>query len=283
MMTVKVMDRSIVKTNNSPSRSTAIVTASDEAKNNMVNEVKNGIPVASVKLEKSLRDGKEDGPADPIRPGIIAEYSANSDGLFCLEEFDFTEQRTYKDIKKEQLDPAGKKYIIEAVAGTRLIYLRTYWRLYDGKTGRIVMTVPQYTENTFETEGLSRQGVNVQMDTTNIVTASTLSRQLSRSLIKDINPEPVRSTWDYYIKGNDHIVRSANMIAKGDFRSSVNYLTQNVKSIKEDKYRIRANYNLVISYYFNKQKDQALQLAAHEYNRTGKGEFKNLYDKIYAR
>ena len=283
MMTVKLMDRSIVKTGNTPIGQTAIITITDEAKNKMLNDVKNGIPVSNVKLEKARREGKEEGPADVIRPDLISEYAGNADGIFSLEEFDFTEQRTYKDIKKEQLDPSGKKYVIAAVAGTRLIYLRTYWRLYDGKTGKVLMTLPQYTENTFETEGLSRQGVNATMDTTNLVTVSTLTRQLSGNLIKDINPEPIKSHWVYYKKGHESIVHSANLIEKGDFRTAVQYLTVQVKSIEVDKFRIRANYNLVVSLYFNKQKDAALQLAAYEYNRTGKQEFKELYDKIYMR
>lgn len=281
--TIGVMDRSVMKTGNTPGKSTGIVTTTDEAKNVLLNDIKNGIPVKGAKLERPRRDGKENGPADQIKSTQIKEYANTLDGLFCLEEFDFTEQRTYKDIKKEQLDPSGKKYVIAAVAGTRIIYLRTYWRLYDGKSGQVLMTIPQYTENSFETEGLNRQGVNAQMDTTNIVTVSTLSRQLSRNLIRDINPEPIRSHWMYYRKGNETIQRSSKLIESGDFRSAVEFLSQKSKALKEDKMKSRINYNLALSYYFNKQKDLALQLAAHEYNRTGKREFKELYDKIYMR
>ena len=40
----------------------------------------------------------------------------------------------------------------------------------------------------------------------------------------------------------------------------------------------RAYYNLVVAYYFNNQRDKALQMAAYQYTRTNGFEFKKLYD-----
>lgn len=281
--TVNVIDRSVEKTGFSSSKTDAVITATDEARNAMLSDIRSGLPVTGARILKVQKDGKVEGPATEIPGAKMSEYASGADGLLALEEFDFTETRTYKDIKKDQLDASGKKYTIEAVAGKRLIYLRTYWRLYDVKMGSVVLKVPQYTENSFETEGLTRQGINAQMDTADIVTASTLARKLSRDLIRDINPQQVKSRWNYYTKGHDVIRHSAKLIGAGDFRNAVTYLAQNIKTISEEKARSRASYNLVLSYYFNKQREQALQLAAYEYNRNGRSEFKELYDKIYVR
>ncbi len=283
IMTLNLMDRSMVGNGITPPKYGSSLSVIDNARNRMITEIKNGMPVSNAKILAARADGHPTRTADMIKPKNITAYSNNSDGLFCLEQFDFQEQRNYKDIRKNQLDKDGKSYTIDAVSATRLIYLRTFWRLYDGKTGQILMEIPQYTEDKFETEGLSRQGVNAYLDTTETVTVSTLSKQLSRSLIQDINPKQVTSSWTYYKKGNAIIESSAALIKNGDFRNATTYLANNVKSISAEKLKLRANINLITSYYFNKQKDEALQLAAFEYNRTNKREFRELYDKIYIR
>jgi hypothetical protein len=84
------------------------------------------------------------------------------------------------------------------------------------------MNFPQYTENSYETEGLTRQSVNLQMDTTQVVTASTLAKKLSAALIKDINPMELTSQWQYYTKGNDIIKKSAKMIKLSDLEMQQN-------------------------------------------------------------
>lgn len=278
-----VMDRSQTKINVKGSGSGSEVSAIDAARNAMVNDIKNGLPVAEVRLEKPRPDGHPKRSAEPIRPGNIRSYANNAEGLFCLDEYDFQEQRNYKDIRKNQLDKDGKTYTIDAVEATRLIYLRTLWRLYDGRTGQIVLEIPQYSEDKYETEGLTRQGVNAHLDTTETVTPSTLSRQLSRSIIQDINPKEITSSWKYYRKGNEVIEVSASYIKRGEFRPVVEYLNKNINTISSEKLRLRSSYNLIVAYYFNRQKDEALKLASYEFNRTNKKEFRELYDKIYIR
>lgn len=283
MKVIGVMDRSQVKLSDKRSGSGSEVSAIDAARNTMINDIKNGLPLAEVRLEKPRPDGHTRRSAEPIRPENIRSYANNADGLFCLDEYDFQEQRNYKDIRKNQLDKDGKTYTIDAVAATRLIYLRTLWRLYDGRTGQVMLEIPQYSEDKYETEGLTRQGVNAHLDTTETVTPSTLSRQLSRSIIQDINPKEITSSWKYYRKGHDVIENSASYIKRGEFRNAVEYLSKNVKTISSEKLKLRASYNLIVAYYFNRQREEALRLATYEYNRTNKKEFRELYDKIYIR
>ncbi len=280
MNSVNLIDRSVDRL--TASKSTA-ASPTDNARNSMINSVKNGLPVSAKRVLQSLKDGRENGPAAEIMKSRIKEIASGADGLFSLEQYEFTETRTYKDISKETKDLSGKKVIVPAVLGSRKVYLRTYWRLYDARSGSVVYKIPQYTENIYEVEGLSRAAVNAQMDTTNIVNVSTLSQKLSSELIKDINPEHIKSYWTYYVKGHDVISRSGRMIELEDFSGAVNYLNQNIRSIQSEKMQSRANYNLILAYYFNSQRDKALQLTGLEYNKTGRSEFKSLYDKIYSR
>jgi hypothetical protein len=283
MLTLRIVDRSASNKGNSSQKYGSTISMIDAARNTMISEIKNGMPLSNVKVDAPRMDGHPERSAELIKPRNIASYSNGSDGLLCLEQYDFQEQRNYKDIRKNQLDKDGRTYTIDAVAATRLIYLRTLWRMYDGKTGQVIIEIPQYSEDKYETEGLTRQGVNAHLDTTETVTVSTLSRQLSRSIINDINPKEITSSWTYYKKGNSVIESSASMIRKGDFRNAVDYLKGNIKSITSEKLKFRANYNLITSYYFNRQKEEALRLAAFEYNRTNEEEFKELYDRIYVR
>jgi len=281
ILSIHVIDRSIEKSGYSTKSD--LLTETDKTRNSYINSILYGLPVSTKKSLPPRHEGVADGIAPIINSIDLSKIASGADGLLSLDQFELTETRTYKDIKKNQLDPSGNKYTIEAVSGKRLISLRTYWRLYDVKTNQVIMNFPQYTENSYETEGLTRQSVNLQMDTTQVVTASTLAKKLSTALIKDINPMELTSHWQYYTKGNDIIKKSAKMIKLSDFRNVVDYLSVQVKNIAEPKYLARANYNLAVAYYFNGQRDKALQLAGYEYNRTGKREFKELYDKIYAR
>ncbi|KXK19142.1 MAG: hypothetical protein IT216_04195 [Saprospiraceae bacterium] len=280
MRSVNLLDRSV-----SPytASKTTLPTPTDKARTTMLNSVLSGLPVSSKRILQPLKEGRENGPATEIKKTGIREVASGAGGLLSLEQYEFSETRTYKDITKETRDPSGRKVTIPAVQGTRQVYLRTYWRLYDVRSGSVIYKIPQFSENIYETEGLTRAAVNAQMDTTNIVTVATLSQKLSSELIRDINPEHIKSYWTYYIKGHDIISRSGRMIEMEDFAGAVSFLSQNIRVIESEKLRLRASYNLIVAYYFNGQKDKALQLAGHEYNKTGKYEFKSLYDKIYSR
>lgn len=281
ILSIHVIDRSIEKSGYSTKSD--LLTETDKTRNSYINSILYGLPVSTKKSLPPRHDGVVDGIAPMIHSIEVPKIAAGADALLSLDQFELTETRTYKDIKKNQLDPSGNKYTIEAVSGKRLISLRTNWRLYDVKTNQMIMNFPQYTENSYETEGLTRQSVNLQMDTTQVVTASTLAKKLSAALIKDINPMELTSQWQYYTKGNDIIKKSAKMIKLSDFRNAAEYLSVQVKNIGEPKYLARAYYNLVVAYYFNNQRDKALQMAAYQYNQTNRFEFKELYDKIYAR
>lgn len=279
---IALIDRSVEKTGFSNSMKD-VITPADQARIDYINAIKSGLPVSSKKVLSPLNEGRKDGVAEKMDQKRLQEIAGNMVGVLSLEQFEFSETRTYKDIKKSQLDPYGKKYTIIAVSGKREISLKTYWRLYEVKSGTVLLTFPQYTENTYETEGLDRQSVNLQMDTTEVVTASTLGRKLSAVFIRDINPEEIKSYWDFYVKGDEIVKNSGKLIKKSDFRNAVEYLTSNIGSIEKQKNISRANHNLIIAYYFNDQRDKALRLAAYQYNLTGRYEFKELYDKMYTR
>ena len=102
MMTLNLMDRSIIGNGITPPKYGSSLSVIDNARNTMISDIKNGMPVSNAKILAARLDGHPTRTADMIKPKNITAYSNNSDGLFCLEQFDFQEQRNYKDIRKNK-------------------------------------------------------------------------------------------------------------------------------------------------------------------------------------
>lgn len=251
----------------------------DPSHKEVIRYVTGKMPVRAQAHNKTVRDSRSGKRANPFVVADVREYGEGYDGLFCLEQLNHTEQRNYKTYQKHQLDEQGKDYYIDAVRGTRTNTFNSYWRLYEVKSGKILLDLPYEIVDVFEAEALSRQGLNTKLDTSNVLDLNTMKYKLADMLINDLSPTIYQSNWMYYKKGNDDIKRTAKYFKNKQYSLIIQTYEHSMQNYtNKDKERVL--FNLATAHFLNGDHEKALLIAREgerEYNSTY---FRNLVQKI---
>lgn len=227
-----------------------------------------------------LKDGIENGPAPRLSSSLIAGYTLGTDILISLERLQATEYRTYTNITKNQLDPQGKSYTIEAVKGYKESHLINYWRIYDAKTAEVIYEIDDTIKQGIEVEALTRNDARIKLDTNKAVDISSLTRVCEQKLTADLNPRYIQSAWMYYKKGNEDLKLSGNFIKSGDYTASIRLLENALPQYTKTKEKARAYYNIAACYNLNGDLDKAIEWAQKGYELTDDRMLRNLIGQM---
>lgn len=221
-------------------------------------------------------------PAPRLNPADVSRLVRGSQGLFCLEQLFFQEERRTVQYDKHQLDEDGNDYYIKAIRGTKISSLDVLWRLYDGRTGTVVMELPYILEDVFEAEGLNYQSVNAKLDTLHSVNPDAMARTMVDQLIAEVTPTPIESNWLYYTKGNDLVERSSDYMEAGRYEDAARFVDQNQRLIPRLKKGHRAQMNWATALFLSGDIAGAEQVARDGYSQFREQEFLTFVQKISA-
>lgn len=221
-------------------------------------------------------------PAARLTAEEVSNLSRGTQGIFSLEQLFFQEERRTVEYDKHQLDENGEDYYIKAIRGTKISSLDALWRLYDGRSGQVVMELPYALEDFFEAEGLNYQSVNAKLDTMHQVNPDAMARTMVDQLIAEVTPTPVESNWLYYTKGNDLVKRSAGYMEAGRYDAAARLIEQNRSKIPQLKKPHRAQMNWATALFLDGDVAGAEQVARDGYSQFRNQEFLTFVQKISA-
>lgn len=251
----------------------------DASHKEIIRYVVNKMPIQAQGHNKTARDSRRGERADPLAVAEVQEYGAGYDGLFCLEQLHHIEKRAYFPYQKHQLDEQGKDYYVDAVRGTRTATFMAFWRLYDVKSGKVLLELPYQIIDNTEAEALSQQGLDAKLDTTNVLNPDKMKYQLADMLIQDLSPSSIQSNWMYYKKGHDDIKGTAEYFKKKQYSLIIRTYERNLQTYS-GKEKERVMYNLATAYYLHGNRGEALKTATEGYRLFGSPYFKNLLQKM---
>ena len=238
------------------------------------------LPYQTTVYPKSIRDSNAGSPAHRMNRDEVATYVGSTQAVFSLEQLFFQEERRTVEYDKHQLDENGDDYYVKAIRGTKISSLDALWRLYDGRTGSIVLELPYSLEDVFEAEALDYQSVNAKLDTLHTVDVQTMAATMVDRLLADVSPTPIESNWLYYTKGNDLVERSAAYLEAGRYSAAARIVEENQRIIPQLKKPERAQYNWATALFLDGQHRRAEEVAREGYTRYRKSEFTQLIQKI---
>lgn len=224
--------------------------------------------------------GSEHGPAPQLKLAEITEFAKGSDILVTLDRLMAVEFRTYDNITKNQLDPQGKTYTINAVRGYKESHLINYWRIYDASTGVVLYEIDDTTKQGETIEALTTDAAIAHFDTSRVVNINTLKKACVENLKNDLNPQYIQSAWMYYKKGNEDLKLSGKFIKASDYTSSINLLEKSMKEYTKAKEKARAFYNIAVCYNLNGDITKALEWAQKGYDQTEDRMLRNLLGQL---
>lgn len=237
------------------------------------------MPIRAQAHNKTVRDSKSGERADPFSPADVKTYGSGYDALFCLAQLHHTEQRTYNTYEKHQLDEQGNDYYVNAVKGARTTTFTSFWRLYEVKSGKVLLELPYQIVDKIETEALSRQGLNTKFDTTNVPDPERMNYQMADALIQDFSPTKMQSNWMYYKKGHDDIKRTEKYFKNKRYDLVVRTYARN-RNTYSDKEKERVLYNLATAQFLNGDREEAMRTATEGQRLYGSAYFRNLIQKM---
>lgn len=240
----------------------------------------NQLPVAATVISKSQRDANAGFPAPRLNSAEVREFGGQSEGLLCLEQLFPREIRTYESYDKHQLDEQGEDYYIRAVRATKSMTLNAVWRLYEVRTGRLIVELPYVVEDVFEAEGLDQTSVNTKLDTLYAFNPEELQQQSMEMFLADVLPTPIESNWLYYRKGGSLMERSAELLEARRYHDAARLLAANAKSIDRLKKPERAILNWATALFLDGQRQEALNKAQEGINKYGSGDFTAFIKKV---
>lgn len=238
------------------------------------------LPVAASVYPQSQRESNSGAPAPRLNAAEVREFGGQSEGLLCLEQLFPLESRTYQEYDKHQLDAQGKDYYVRAVRATKIMSLSTMWRLYEVRTGRLVVELPYLVEDVFEAEALDRASVNIKLDTMYTFRPEQLQQQSLALFLADVLPTPIESNWLYYTKGGALIERSAALLEAGNYHDAARLLEANASQIDRLKKPERAFLNWATVLYLDGQRQEALDKANEGLSKYGGGDFNIFIKKV---
>lgn len=238
------------------------------------------LPVAANVYNKSQRDANAGSPAPRLNSAQVRDFGGQSEGLLCLEQLFPREVRTYESYDKHQLDEQGKDYYIRAVRATKSMTLNAMWRLYDVRTGRIIIELPYLVEDVFEVEALDQSSANTKLDTSYTFNPEQLQQQSMDMFLADVLPTPIESTWLYYRKGNGLLERSSALLEANRYHDAVRLFEANAAEISRLKKPERAILNWATVLFLDGQHQQALDKAYEGLNSYGSGDFTAFIKKV---
>ncbi|WP_020538231.1 hypothetical protein [Lewinella cohaerens] len=238
------------------------------------------LPVAANVYNKSQRDANAGSPAPRLNSSQVRDFGGQSEGLLCLEQLFPREVRTYETYDKHQLDEQGKDYYIRAVRATKSMTLSALWRLYEVRTGRVIVELPYLVEDIVEAEGLDQTSVNTKLDTLYTFNPSELQQQSMDMFLADVLPTPIESSWLYYSKGGSLMERSAELLEARRYHDAVRLFEANAKSIDRLKKPGRAILNWATALFLDGQSQEALAKAYEGQNRYGGSDFTAFIKKV---
>jgi hypothetical protein len=238
------------------------------------------LPVAATVFPKSQRDANAGSPAPRLNSAEVREFGGVSEGLLCLEQLFPREIRTYESYDKHQLDEQGKDYYIRAVRGTKNMTLNALWRLYEVRTGRLIIELPYLAEEVFEAEGLDQSSVNTKLDTLYDFNPEQLQQRSLDMFLADVLPTPIESSWLYYRKGGSLMERSAELLEARRYHDAVRLFEANASIIDRLKKPERAILNWATVLFLDGQRQKALDKAYEGQNRYGGSDFTAFIKKV---
>lgn len=241
--------------------------------------VVNKMPIRAQAHNKTVRDSRSGELADPFPVAEVREYGVGYDGLFCLEQLNLVEKRTYTPYEKHQLDEQGRDYYVDAVRGSRTIICESYWRLYEVKTGKILLELPYQQIDYLEAEALSKEGLNAKFDTTNVPNPETMKYETADALIRDLLPTRLESNWMYYKKGHDDINRTEKYFKKGQYSLIVQTYEKNMNTYSH-KEKEKVMHNLATAHFLMGDLEKAMRVAREGALQYGSSEFRILIQKM---
>jgi hypothetical protein len=240
----------------------------------------NQLPVAATVFSKSQRDANAGSPAPRLSSSQVRDFGGVSEGLLCLDQLFPLEVRTYETYDKHQLDEQGKDYYIRAVRATKRMTLSAMWRLYEVRTGRLVVELPYLVEDVVEAEALDQTSVNTKLDTSFTFNPAELQQQSMNMFLADVLPTPIESNWLYYRKGSSLMERSAELIEVNRYRDAVRLFEANASAIDRLKKPERAILNWATALFLDGQTQEALSKAYDGQNRYGGSDFTAFIKKV---
>lgn len=245
----------------------------------IIRYVVNKMPIRAQGHNKTARDSRKGERANPFAVADVRTYGAGFDGLLCLEQLHHTEKRTYNAYEKHQLDDQGNDYYVNATRGSRTNTFTSFWRLYEVKTGKVLLELPYQIVDVVEAEALSHQGLNAKLDTVNVLSPDQMKYELADMLIQDLTPTIFESSWMYYKKGHDDIKRTVRSFKNKQYSLVVRTYAKNM-GIYTDKEKERVLYNLATAHYLNGDRENAISTARKGHHLYGSVYFKNLIQKM---
>ena len=240
------------------------------------------LPLSASVLPQGQYMSVQGAPAPPLSPAEVNNLSRGTQGVFSLDQLFFGEERRTVEYDKHQLDENGYDYYIKAIRGTKLSSLDALWRLYDGRSGEVLMEFPYALEDFFEAEGLNYQSVNAKLDTMHQVNPDAMARTMVDQLIAEVTPTPIESNWLYYTKGNDLVKRSADYMEAGRYDAAARLIQQNSRKIVQMKRPERAQMNWATALFLDGDIAGATQVARDGYSQFRDQEFLTFVQKISA-
>ncbi len=251
----------------------------DAGHKEIIRYVVNKMPIRAQAHNKTVRDSRSGERADRFAAAEVRQYGAGYDGLFCLEQLHHTENRTYNSYEKHQLDEQGKDYYVDAVKGSRTTTCKAFWRLYEVKSGKVLLELPYQIEDNLEAEALSRQGLNVKFDTTSVPDPDKMKYETADALIRDLSPTKMQSNWMYYKKGHDDIKRTAEYFKNKRYDLVVRTYARN-RNAYSNKEKERVLYNLATAHFLNGDREEAIRMASEGARQYDSAYFRNLIQKM---
>lgn len=245
----------------------------------IIRYVVNKMPIRAQGHNKTARDSRKGERADPFTADDVREYGAEYDGLFCLEQLNHTEKRTHTAYEKHQLDENGNDYYVNATRGSRTNTFTSFWRLYEVKTGKVLLELPYQIVDVVEAEALSYQGLNAKLDTINVLNPDQMKYELADMLIQDLTPTIMESSWMYYKKGHDDIKKTAKYFKNKQYSLIAQTYEHSMQSYtNKDKERIL--FNLATAHFLNGDREEAMRTATEGQRLYGSAYFRNLIQKM---
>ncbi len=233
-------------------------------------QIQSKIPATTHLSPKSFKHSFDGGVADILNKEDINNYAENRDALLCLEQLFYKETFTYVNKQKHQLDENGNDYYLDVVECTQENQMQIHLRLYDTKSGAILLETPYIEEASLIAEGLTKEGVTAKMDSMQVNRKPELSKIIEKKVKSEFAPKEIRSNWLYYTKGEEIIKRSAMNIRHGNFEKVISLLQPKISTLSsKKKTRQKAVHNLAVSLYLTGQTEAALEAIRKELSQNG--------------
>lgn len=250
----------------------------------LLTNVAKSFPQKTTIVQQVDKNNKRNLPSPPISTQRLQAFGQNFDILIALEMFDFVEFRTYRNIKKHQLDENGRDYILDAVEGEKTLELNTFWRIYDTRNNIILEEIPQKVGDGIIAQDLNKTQLNAKLDTLLNINSATFSYQLGKELSRDFLPEYIYSTWQYFRGRHEPLKTAANHIRKGNLENAYHILlraSENTANLKPAEVEA-IWYNLAFISTMSGNKSKAMEFAQKAYEIRNSKKVTELMKKIQA-